>query len=178
MKKIFSFLFIFTLVLCSFHSCNTKKIAVVKRPLTQRETTKPTSSSSNTKAVKARNEALTKSINYWLGTPHKSGGCDKSGIDCSCLVMSIYKEVYGIDLYRSSIDIQKNVFFVNKSELKEGDILFFKTTSADRVTHVGIYLKNDEFVHTSTSKGVIISNLNEAYYQRTFFKAGRHQKVK
>lgn len=92
--------------------------------------------------------------------------------------MSIYKEVYGIDLYRSSIDIQKNVFFVNKSELKEGDILFFKTTSVDRVTHVGIYLENDKFIHTSSTKGVMISNLNEAYFQRTFFKAGRHQKVK
>lgn len=178
MKKIFSFLFIFTLVLCSFHACKTKKRPVVKRPLTEREITKPTSSSSKTKVIKAENEALNKAINFWLGTPHKGGGCNKSGIDCSCLVMSIYKEVYGIDLYRSSIDIQKNVFFVSKSQLKEGDILFFKTTSADRVTHVGIYLKNDEFVHTSTSKGVIISNLNEAYYQRTFFKAGRHQKVK
>ncbi|MDD2412621.1 MAG: NlpC/P60 family protein [Bacteroidales bacterium] len=178
MRKIFSFLLIISLVLCSFHACKPKKRPIAKRPATEKEIIKPTSSSSKTKVIKAENDALNKAVNFWLGTPHKNGGCNKSGIDCSCLVMSIYKEVYGIDLYRSSIDIQKNVFFVNKSELKEGDILFFKTTSADRVTHVGIYLKNDEFVHTSTSKGVIISNLNEAYYQRTFFKAGRHLKVK
>lgn len=178
MKNIFSFLLIICLVFGPFYACKTTKKAASKRPTTEKKITSPNAPSNKAKASRGDNESLYKAINYWLGTPHKNGGCNKSGIDCSCLVRSIYKEVYGIDLYRSSIDIQKNVFFINKSELKEGDILFFKTTSANRVTHVGIYLKNNEFVHTSSSKGVMISNLNEAYYQRTFFKAGRHQKVK
>ncbi len=178
MKKFLIIIFVLSLALNSFYACKTKKKPVAKRPTTEKKAPNRTSRPSKLKPIRGDNEALYKAINHWLGTPHKTGGCDKSGIDCSCLVMNIYKEVYGIELYRSSMDIMKNVYFINKSDLKEGDILFFKTTSANRVTHVGIYLKNNEFVHTSSSRGVIISNLNEAYYQRTFYKAGRHQKVK
>ncbi|MDO7743749.1 MAG: NlpC/P60 family protein, partial [Pedobacter sp.] len=59
-----------------------------------------------------------------------------------------------------------------KDELKEGDLVFFKIKST-RITHIGIYLGDDRFAHASSSRGVVISNLNEPYYSRFFYKGGR-----
>ena len=120
------------------------------------------------------NVQLYRSAAQWIGTPHKYGGCSKTGIDCSCFVLTVFKEVYGIDLPRSSSEMAKVTSKVDKERLKEGDLLFFKTTQ-NRISHVGIYLKDNKFVHTSNSKGVTVSDLDETYWKRTFFVAGRHK---
>jgi lipoprotein Spr len=63
---------------------------------------------------------------------------------------------------------------VSKNNLKTGDLVFFATSkNSNRINHVGIYLKNGSFIHASTSKGVIVSHLDEGYYSRTWKKAGR-----
>ncbi|PXV69106.1 lipoprotein Spr [Dysgonomonas alginatilytica] len=112
----------------------------------------------------------------WLKTPYRRGGTSPKGMDCSGLTTTIYKNVFGIKLQRSSRDISaQDVKDVNKDDLKPGDLVFFGTSSrkGKRVNHVGIFLGDRRFIHSSTSNGVIISSLDEAYYRRTWIKGGR-----
>ncbi len=111
----------------------------------------------------------------WLGTPYKYGGQSKDGVDCSGLIMQIYKNVYGKKLYRSSYEIyNKNCRHINKKELNEGDLVFFITSKdKKRINHVGLYLNNNKFVHSTTKKGVIITDLSESYYEKRFVGAGK-----
>ena len=100
----------------------------------------------------------------WLGVPHRMGGLTKKGVDCSGFVAIVFREVYGKQLARSSADM-----------LKEGDLVFFRTGKGRKKVpnHVGIYLKNGKFIHTSTSSGVIVSSLSEPYYVRSWLTGGR-----
>lgn len=122
------------------------------------------------------NFELYKEAAEWLHVPQRDGGMSKSGIDCSGLVCVIYKNVYDKTLERNSQNIYlRNCKKKTKKSLKEGDLVFFKTTlkSNAAINHVGIYLKDDKFVHTSTSKGVIVSNLSEDYYRKSWVCGGR-----
>lgn len=118
------------------------------------------------------NKKLYRFVNDWYGAPYKFGGCQKSGVDCSCFANALYKDVYNKALGRSSRDIYKTCEKITTSSLKEGDFVFFKINSQD-VSHVGVYLTNNKFVHASTSKGVIVNDLNDTYYKKYFFTAGR-----
>lgn len=115
---------------------------------------------------------LIKEIDSWLGVPYKYGGKDKSGTDCSGMVFSIYNNVYGFSLNRSSYDIIQNVIKVPIEEAKFGDIVFFKIYK-NRVSHVGIYLGDKKFIHASTQLGVRIDSLEMPYYRDRFYMAGR-----
>lgn len=113
---------------------------------------------------------------HWLGVPHRLGGLTKRGVDCSGFVSIMYREVYGKRLSRSAADmLKKDCVKVSRGKLKEGDLVFFKTGRGRRKTpdHVGIYLKNGRFIHTSSSKGVMVSSLSEPYYTRTWLTGGR-----
>ncbi len=116
------------------------------------------------------------SVYEWLGTPYRFGGSGKRGIDCSGFTGVIYQDVYKMDLARDSRSMFKNVAPIPKSELKEGDLVFFRI-SKGRISHVGVYLGDNKFVHASTTRGVIISNLNEDYYRRYYYKGGRVKKA-
>lgn len=111
----------------------------------------------------------------WIGTPYRSGGDNKRGTDCSGLTTQIYKKVYHIRLERSSEEQRKkNCHKIKKKNLKEGDLVFFSNQKKKReATHAGIYLKNNKFIHASTSRGVIISDLDETYYRKTWLSGGR-----
>lgn len=124
------------------------------------------------------NYALYKTVLNWLGTGYQYAGETNEGIDCSGFTSVLYKEAYNIELTGGSYDIikQTDYLFKNKNELKEGDLLFFKIHKK-RVSHVGVYLGNNKFAHSSTRAGVIISDLNEPYYKRYFYKAGRFNVV-
>jgi len=120
------------------------------------------------------NPELIISVAEWLDTRFKMGGCSKDGIDCSCLVKSVYKDVYSIELNRTTISIFNDnaLIPVKKEDLQEGDLIFFKT-KGDEISHVGIYLKNNQFIHASQSQGVIISSLNGKYYRERFVSGKR-----
>ena len=118
------------------------------------------------------NEQLYEAIEAWMGTPYNYGGTTKEGVDCSAFVGHIYQEVYQRRLHRVANDMQQDATLITKSELREGDIVFF-TNSKGRVSHVGIYLKDGLFVHSSTSRGVIISRLDDSYWSKHFYKGGR-----
>ena len=118
------------------------------------------------------NMALYEAVNSWLGVPYKYGGSDRNGIDCSAFVGTIYKEVYGVTLNRTANDMLRDVKLIAKSQLKEGDLVFF-TNSKGKVSHVGIYLKEGLFAHASTSNGVSVSRLDNKYWEKHFYKGGR-----
>jgi len=123
------------------------------------------------------NKKLIASVSDWLGVPYKWGGCSKKGIDCSCFVKLIYKEVYNIGLYRNAANIfHKNMIPV-QNDLEEGDILSFKIRD-NRISHIGIYIKDNKFAHVSLTSGVRISNLKGKYYKKRFYAAGRMPKLK
>ena len=118
------------------------------------------------------NKKLIETMTTWLGVPYKYGGDNKAGCDCSGLVKSIFKEVYNKDLFRSAMDQMKNVRVIIRSELAIGDLVFFKTIG-DKVSHVGIYIGENKFIHASSTRGVVINSLEEAYYKKCFFAGGR-----
>lgn len=111
----------------------------------------------------------------WIGVRYKYGGMGQSGVDCSGLTYLLYKAVYKKTLHRSSADMAKhNVKDIAKSSLKPGDLIFFATSGNTKaVTHVGVYLKDNRFIHASSKVGVVVNNLNEDYYRKTFVKCGR-----
>lgn len=122
------------------------------------------------------NFLLYSEVSRWLNTPHVEGGLSSRGIDCSGLVYVIYKSVYGKTLERNSVSmLKKNCRKIRQSQLREGDLVFFSTARKGRsnVNHVGVYLKENKFVHTSTSRGVMISSLNEDYFNKNWVCGGR-----
>jgi lipoprotein Spr len=111
-------------------------------------------------------------VYVWAGTRYKYSGKNKKGIDCSGFVREVYKETYCIELSGGSRDIWPKVQPLEREELKEGDMVFFKIKKG-QISHVGVYLGNNKFAHASVKAGVIISDLDEAYYRKYFFKGGR-----
>lgn len=118
------------------------------------------------------NLKLYKFIYEWIGTPYSFGGNTRKGIDCSAFAKTIYEKVFNTTILRNSRDIFSMTDPLSKDELKEGDLVFFKIKSK-RISHVGVYLGDNRFAHASSSGGVKISNLNEPYYNRYFYKGGR-----
>ena len=118
---------------------------------------------------------LYKAIDPWMGTPYSYGSMNcKKGTDCSGFICSIYKEVYHINLDRSSEDqLEKDIRRIGKRRLKEGDLVFFKIEEGKKVSHVGLYLGNEKFVHASVKNGVCINGLDEKYYNDHFKTGGR-----
>ncbi|MCC7303569.1 MAG: C40 family peptidase [Bacteroidia bacterium] len=115
---------------------------------------------------------LYKFTDHWIGVPYKYGGKDEGGIDCSGFVSRLQKEVYGREVNGPSWSIADNCIRIQRSELREGDLVFFSIGSA-KISHTGVYLQNNFFIHASTSKGVMISSLTENYYMKYFHSAGR-----
>jgi len=125
----------------------------------------------NTDPSQLQNQLLFENIDEWYGTRYRLGGTTKTGIDCSAFVGVIYAGVFGISLPRTARDQYNATKHISRTELKEGDLLFFNTRGG--VSHVGIYLQNNKFVHASTAKGVTISDMFEPYYLQHFIGAGR-----
>ena len=117
------------------------------------------------------NPILYATVVEWLGTRYRYGGRTKKGIDCSDFTSILYKNAYNIDLAGSAGDIFKKAVSITKSELKEGDMVFFKIRRR-RISHVGVYLADNKFAHATTRAGVVISDLSEPYYKKYFFKGG------
>ncbi|MGE0086530.1 MAG: C40 family peptidase [Desulfococcaceae bacterium] len=119
------------------------------------------------------NRKLIMAVAEWIGTPYLWGGCSKDGVDCSCLIKNIYEKVYGIELRRTSIMIcSEDIVPVEEHKLREGDIICFSMKKND-ISHVGLYLKDNKFVHASLSGGVRISSLQRKYFKKRMLMAGR-----
>lgn len=122
---------------------------------------------------KKTNLRLSHSIYGWLGVPHCDGGNTRKGTDCSGFVQAVFREVYRVPLSRSAAEMYTNdVAAINRRKLREGDLVFFNI-GGEHVSHVGIFLKDGRFAHASTTQGVMVNSLDEPYYQKYFYRAGR-----
>jgi probable lipoprotein NlpC len=155
-------LIILLAVIAFFSSCGSRRPAVY----------------SETRGAKAaevlsevKNRSLYRFITDWTGVRYRLGGLDKGGVDCSGFALLLNKEIYGLNLPRRSRDQADVIKQKDISQLKEGDLIFF-SFGGNGIDHVGVYLNHGYFVHASTTRGVILDDLNLPAYQRVLIKAG------
>lgn len=117
-------------------------------------------------------KSLLESVDEWYGVRYRVGGNSKKGVDCSGFTVAVYAAVYGMMLPRISRDQYRISRKISTTELREGDLVFFNTNGRG-VSHVGVYLGNNKFIHASVSRGVMVNDLFENYYLRRFVGAGR-----
>ena len=110
-------------------------------------------------------------IQSWLGTPHRMGGLSRRGIDCSGLVVVLYDDLFDMHLPRTTTALMRQGRWVAQRNLIAGDLVFFKPTT--KFHHVGIYLGQGEFVHTSSSHGVTLSRLEDVFWRQCYLTGRR-----
>jgi cell wall-associated NlpC family hydrolase len=114
---------------------------------------------------------LRASLERWIGTPHCSRNHEETCTDCSRFVAAVCAEVFGLELPANTLDLADCGRPVAPGELRAGDLVFFQVSRKTR--HVGIYLRNGEFAHASSSRGVMVSRLDERYWARRYWTARR-----
>jgi len=120
-----------------------------------------------------QNIPLLQKIDEWWGTPYALGGSSKRGVDCSYFTLDVMNAIYNTNLKRTAAEQYTQSEKIDWSDLKEGDLIFFKTDGSRSISHVGIYMTNNKFAHASTSQGVTISDLSEPYWQKRLYSLGR-----
>lgn len=129
-----------------------------------------------TEPEEIKNLPLYRFIDHWYGVRYKYGGNTRKGIDCSAFSQRLYGNVYCLNIKRTSKQqFKKCQHFDDISEAEEGDLLFFRINHI-RISHVGVYLANGYFVHATRSRGIIISSINDKYWQRRYASCGRVDK--
>lgn len=143
--------------------CGQKQAVRVAHPYPQ-----PAGSSIEAGEIESR---LRAEASRWHGTPHRMGGTDLNGVDCSGLVQRIYQDLFSIRMPRTAKQQAARGVRVGRQALEPGDLVFFRPPG--KKDHVGIYLGQGEFVHTSASRGVMISRLDLDYWRNSYWKARR-----
>ncbi|MCM1348995.1 MAG: C40 family peptidase [Firmicutes bacterium] len=167
-------------------SCGSSKMASGKAKRTQvttsgnkksdRKTSKPAPVKHIDVAAATKNpitKTLLKEADSWIGTPYVWGGNDRKGVDCSGFVTQVYLKALEISLPRTSEKQMQYCSPIDKKDLLPGDLVFFTVRGGDRVGHVGIYIGNGNMVHSSSSKGVVITPLSTPYFVTNYHSAGR-----
>jgi lipoprotein Spr len=121
---------------------------------------------------KLNNVNLLKLIDEWWGTAYCIGGSSKSCIDCSAFTHLVMQSVYNVNLPRTAQDQYNFSKHIGLEDLNEGDLVFFNTGGRD-ISHVGIYIVNNKFVHAASSGGVMVNDLNDRYWRDRFRGVGR-----
>lgn len=116
-------------------------------------------------------QMLRDEIMSWLGTPHRMGGMSRRGIDCSGLVVVLYEDLFLLRLPRTTSALMRTGNRIDKKHLTAGDLVFFKPTA--KFQHVGIYLGDGEFVHTSSRYGVMISQMADKFWRQCYLTGRR-----
>lgn len=120
-------------------------------------------------------QLINNAMNF-LGVRYRGGGTTTAGMDCSGMVTAVFN-LFDIKLPRSSHDMALVGEKVDTNDIKKGDLIFFRTNGRRVINHVGVVIEKigDEikFIHSSTSKGVVVSSTNEPYYKRTFAQVNR-----
>lgn len=117
---------------------------------------------------KAGVQNLAQVYNQWAGTRYRMGGSTHQGIDCSAFMQETFATAFGMQLPRSTREQRYLGHQIQKHQLRQGDLVFFRKNS-----HVGVYIGDNKFMHASTSQGVTISSLDEDYWARTYTQSRR-----
>ncbi|MDY0780680.1 C40 family peptidase [Tenacibaculum sp. IB213877] len=149
-----------------------------------------TTSTRNIKTTRTRTVATPKTVNevtvadkiVWTavtykGVPYRYGGTSMSGMDCSGLIHTSFTE-RDVDIPRTSRQMYYEGYPISLKEVQRGDLLFFKTSyKSGKINHVGLVTSADDgdirFIHSTTSRGVIVTSLDEPYWKKAFVKAKR-----
>jgi len=123
------------------------------------------------KTDNSTSQLLYQEYEKWQYTRYKYGGITFSGVDCSGLVQSVYKNTFNLKVPRTTRDQANAGYWIAKDDIQVGDLVLFKT--GHNVRHSGIVIEDGKFLHSSTKRGVIITNLDKPYYQRTYWQARR-----
>ena len=167
------FLFLLSLALF-FTACKSTSSIVTSKKTTSKEK----STRSEKRKTNQLADQLVDVATENLGVKYKSAGTTKDGFDCSGLIYTVYNSE-NIVLPRNSAQQSKVGVVLNqkKDQAQKGDLIFFKTNKSREINHVGIVIEvsNEEikFIHSSTSRGVIISSTKEPYYKKTFVQINR-----
>ncbi len=166
------------LLVFSLSACKSKKKVITKKSKSSK-TVKPskTDNSSSTINYSTVAKKVVDNAKKFDGVRYKYGGTTKKGMDCSGLVLTSFKQE-NISLPRTTKDLSQTGNWVDIKQVQKGDLLFFATKKNSRtINHVGIVTNsrvgNVEFIHASTSKGVMVSNLAERYWYYAFVQARR-----
>lgn len=121
------------------------------------------------------NIPLLSEMDKWWGTKYCMGGVSENCLDCSAFTQIMMRDVFHVNLPRTAQEQYDASVKVRSANLQEGDLVFFHTAGRGRknITHVGVYVQNNKFVHAATSGGVMISDLNEKYWGPKFRGGGR-----
>jgi len=125
----------------------------------------------NTPAEEVKNPKMFEFIDDWYGTPYRLGGTTKKGVDCSAFSQFLFSSVYCLSIPRTAREQYNLTSRISRTQLNEGDLIFFNTRGG--ISHVGVYLQNNKFVHASTSGGVMISDIFDEYWAKKFVSVGR-----
>jgi NlpC/P60 family len=120
---------------------------------------------------------FTEEVKEYLGIPYRKGGTTKKGMDCSGFARTVYDRLLGIDLPQSSADQfqSRELDKIDTRELQTGDLVFFGGgKKKKRINHVGVYLSDGQFIHASTSEGVMVSSLSDQYWRKRYVGSKRH----
>ena len=161
MKKI-TIVFFFIIVLSVVGGCSSKENSQAQAYEKK---------SSHQLSDNSTRKILLKEFRKWEGTPHKMGGNSKRGIDCSGFAHYMYGKVFSIEIPRSTKLLFREGVKIKKSQLSPGDLVLFKPPTYPR--HVGIYVGDNKFIHASTTKGVMMSDLDNPYWFKCYFMSRR-----
>lgn len=174
------YLFI-AILLITLIGCKSKQRSISVSGTTPQQETTPTSDPKNDRVKPGKeskkSNAIIKTAMTYNGTPYRYGGTTKKGMDCSGLVYISFKE-HGIPLQRVSAKMAKQGKKIKLKEVQKGDLLFFTTSkNRRRINHVGLVVSTRggdiEFIHSTTSRGVLVSSLSEGYWNYAFDHARR-----
>jgi probable lipoprotein NlpC len=160
----------------SLYACGTSNYSYNKPKYTRPTTAQPKIVSGNTSSTSFSNNVVSSAKRY-LGTPYVYAGNTPQGFDCSGFIGYVYKE-NGFVLPRRSADIALMGDKISNQNIQKGDMLFFATSGGSQVSHIGIVsvVQNSgeiNFIHASSSKGVMVSSLNEPYWSNAYLFAKR-----
>jgi lipoprotein Spr len=117
------------------------------------------------------NTLLLQTIDHWWGTKYCLGGSTEHCTDCSGFTRNLMRDVYAISIPRTAREQYNSSTHIKTNEMQQGDLVFFQNSSHN-ISHVGLYIANNKFVHASVSNGVMISDLNETYWKQRYKGTG------
>jgi probable lipoprotein NlpC len=117
---------------------------------------------------------LIKYAKTWIGVPYRYGGNDRNGVDCSGFTCRVFNDAINVQLPRDSRSQAEFSKSISRSKLRPGDLVFFvNKQGGNRINHVALYIGNNQIIHSTTSRGVVISNLDDNYWSSHFYCCGR-----